>query len=36
MQNKKNNILCNQIKNALKNKLKKAYIEIVNKAALIK
>ena len=36
MQNKKKNMISNQIKIALKNKPKKAYIEILNKAALIK
>jgi len=36
MQDEKNNMLSNQIKIALKNKLKKACIEFLNKEALIK
>ena len=36
MQDEKNNMLSNQIKIALKNKLKKACIEFLNKEPLIK
>ena len=36
MQDEKNNMLSNQIKIAMKNKLKKTCIEFLNKEALIK